>query len=523
MHGNRTPESRSWLACFVCLGCLWPLAGAHAGSFDGNHYYFAQPFLPPTPVIENFERLGSSFAIGDFDNDGNDDLAVAEPYAEIDLQPSAGKVYVFFSSGSAQIFATPLSFDPGPAQTGVRFGFSLAAGDFDLDGIEDLAIGVPDSPRFFANAAGEVQIRFGGNGGFSGTGQVLELEVPQAQARFGFSLVAADVSPNGIPGLADTLLVGIPGHDFDLGAGETITAAGAFAWFDATPSGLTFDNVFFQDVFGGAIEADDSFAEVLAAGDFNGDGIDDFAIGTPREDIGTNSNAGAVSVTVSGEKGRTSFTFSQNDLTGTLAEESDGFGTALAIGDFDGDGNDDLAIGTPFEGVSSTNGAGLVQVVHGVATTGLDLASASTWTQESTGVAVSEPSDFFGSALQAGDFDGDGEDDLAIGIPYEDFGAANAGAVVALFGTSPGGLTATDAKLLLQSDFGGVNQQDDLFGGALGGGDFDNDGTIDLAVGVPREDAGAIDAGAFFVLFGESLFADGFESGDTSAWSASFP
>ncbi|SEU18816.1 FG-GAP and VCBS repeat-containing protein, partial [Nonomuraea wenchangensis] len=124
----------------------------------------------------------------------------------------------------------------------------------------------------------------------------------------------------------------------------------------------------------------------------------------------------------------------------------------LATGDFDGDGRDDLAIGVPGEGLSANQramdyGDGTVDVLYG-SRGGLSTARAEAWSQN-TLEGRPRYYDRFGSALAAGDFNGDGRDDLAIGVPGER-------AVQVLAGSAGGGLTRK-GNLLIKgegSDFG---------------------------------------------------------------------
>jgi hypothetical protein len=90
--------------------------------------------------------------------------------------------------------------------------------------------------------------------------------------------------------------------------------------------------------------------------------------------------------------------------------------------------------------------------------------------------------DRFGSALAAGDFNGNGKADLAVGMPGENFGGAtDAGIVVVLYGSTNGLLPASWERLG-QQRVGGLDESGDQFGLALAAGDFDNDGKDDLAV-----------------------------------------
>src|SRR5262249_22043860 len=88
--------------------------------------------------------------------------------------------------------------------------------------------------------------------------------------------------------------------------------------------------------------------------------------------------------------------------------------------DFNGDGFDDLAIGVPGEKIGSTEQAGAVIVLYG-ASSGLTSSGAQIFRQGAAGVpGTPETSDHFGASVAAGDLDGDGYADLAIGVPGED-------------------------------------------------------------------------------------------------------
>jgi hypothetical protein len=187
--------------------------------------------------------------------------------------------------------------------------------------------------------------------------------------------------------------------------------------------------------------------------------------------------------------------------------------------DFNGDGFDDLAIGVPYEDVSvggrDIEDAGAVQVIYG-SSTGLNGDAPiddEVWHQNrfSGFVTTPEPDDFFGYALATGDFNSDGFDDLAIGVPGEDVPVAgreiaDAGEVDLLRG-SPTGLNATVVALRQGGRFRmpGIPQKGDHFGFSLATGDLGMGPPDDLAIGVPDDDVGVHrvkDAGAVNVVYG---------------------
>jgi FG-GAP repeat len=248
------------------------------------------------------------------------------------------------------------------------------------------------------------------------------------------------------------------------------------------------------------------------AGDFNGDGSADLAVGAPGEDLGAVADAGAVNVLYHGTtpgspggwSGVGSQLFTQNEAGGH-AEAGDGFGRVVAVGNFNGDGFGDLAIAAPGENVGSMRDAGAVNVLYGSAS-GLSGVGAQQVTQNSPGVGSSaELDDVFGAALAAGDFNGDALDDLAVGVPSE-AGVVRSGAVNILYG-SAAGLSGAGSQVFTQNSPGVVDSSEagDRFGQALAAGDFNGDAFAELAVGAPREDAGSLrDAGAVTVLLGDA-------------------
>lgn len=179
-------------------------------------------------------------------------------------------------------------------------------------------------------------------------------------------------------------------------------------------------------------------------------------------------------------------------------------GAALAAGDLDGHGYDDLVAGAPGEDVGQATNAGQVLVVGGTAT-GLDPTNSRQLRAGVHGVTGrSERDDIFGTAVAIGDVSGDGIGDLVVGAPGEDAatGRVNDGAIAVIPG-SPLGPTAEGSRQYWSGSRGstGTAADGDLLGAALALGDVEGDGQTEVLVGVPGKDVGGIgEAGAVLVL-----------------------
>lgn len=251
-------------------------------------------------------------------------------------------------------------------------------------------------------------------------------------------------------------------------------------------------------------------AQGRASSDFNGDGYSDLALGVPRENVDGIHDVGAVNVLYGSETGLTSEgnQLWHEDAPGVpdVGETSDLWGFSLAAADFDGDGYDDLAVGAPFEDIGTERNAGAVTVLFGSGA-GLSPEGAQAWTQDSAGVAdASEAGDQFGSAMAAGDLNGDGLADLAVGVHREDLVAArNAGAVLILAGAPEGLSEGGGGRWTQGSRVADSPEHGDGFGTTMTSADLNGDGFGDLAVGAPSEDVSAqADAGIVNVLYGSA-------------------
>ena len=258
------------------------------------------------------------------------------------------------------------------------------------------------------------------------------------------------------------------------------------------------------------------WGEVLASGDFDADGFEDLVFADPSEgeqDAPSNGSLAVYFGAPAGQEFSTAFGAGGGSDECAPSPEA-GFGTALAVGDFNGDGADDLAASMPGLDVpradsSTADGAGAVVIFFGRAE-GFFEDTSTCLHLELPGLPVAAlDGDAFGSALAAGDFDDDGFADLAVGIPQRNVDGVNDAGMVAVFYGDDSlplhfDLSRTTTFQQGSGGLGGLVESGDRFGSSLSSGDFLGgfEAGCDLAVGAPGEDIGVEDAGAVHVLFG---------------------
>jgi hypothetical protein len=456
------------------------------GTDDGQGWGFADGIVPGAEV-EAGQLIGW---VGDSGN-----AEGTAPHTHFELHDPTGTVINPYES----LLAATVIYEPySPA--------NAAGCDFDADGYDDLVVGVPFEDRGLRLDDGAVIALPGGSDGPDATSAELWSQksagiknAPEGDDRFGTANACGDVDGDGY----DDLIVGIPGED------QGKRDAGALNVISGSASGLEAggDNFWHQNRPGVPDSNNkwDALGSALAAGDFNGDGYDDIAVGAPGEAIAGQRRAGMVLV-FDGDPGgfgagNVSKWTQLNTGTGEITE-GDRFGAALAAGDFNGDGYADLAIGAGDDGADDT---GLVTVIYG-GSGGLAGGSSVGLMQGVGGMGDgADAGDHFGAALAAGDFDDDGYADLGIGVPGETVGGeAEAGAVHIVPGAS-GGLD-TGADWIIEAGVGGAAPvAGSQFGASLTAAGFTADAYRDLAIGVPGHGDGA---GSVVVVDGSATGLD---------------
>jgi hypothetical protein len=396
----------------------------------------------------------------DFNGDGYADVAVSAGNAYVSGKKGAGQIVALYGSASGlssskrKTISQNTTGVPGSAETNAGFGWVSAIGDFNGDGFSDLAVGAPLDNVGTDTDGGSVAILWGSTGGLTG-GTAINDPAASSHDRWGQSLAAADydgdgtddlaigsngatiyvykggIDKSGTPGSRSTVKPAImSGGDtgpLNLTAGdvngdrradlvvdgyETTSTKGwnANYYLPGTASGLTTSN---------AVKL--SAGIITGIGDVNGDGYGDIVTGMQWDatsGVPGTSKGGKVKITygsASGPAASTSFTQNSGAVPGD-SETSDYFGNDLALGDINGDGFQDLAVGSQGEDIGSDTNTGSVTVLFG-SPTGIDTTNGIQYfTQDRAGVPGSnEDNDNFGSDVHLDDVNGDGTADLTIG------------------------------------------------------------------------------------------------------------
>ncbi|MDJ0746877.1 MAG: calcium-binding protein [Xenococcaceae cyanobacterium MO_167.B27] len=518
------------------------LATLNLESLDGSNGFII-------PGIDQGDNLGRSVSsAGDINGDGIDDLIIGAPFADAAYSYSSeGEAYVVFGSNQgfdSELDLTTLDGTNGFTISGLdsfdNLGRSVSsAGDVNGDGIDDLIIGAPYADSAYSySSEGEAYVVFGSNQGFDP-----ELDVTSLDGTNGFIIPGldrfgnlgrsvsslGDINGDGI----DDLIIGAPNAGEITGyygyygyyyynsdsRGEAYIVFGSNEGFDESLdlNALDGSNGF---TISGLDPFDDLGEAVSSAGDVNGDGIDDLIIGAPNAESGFFYSSEGEAYVVFGSNEGFDGSLDLTTLDGSNGfiipglDSFDNLGRSVSsAGDVNGDGIDDLIIGAPYaDPAYSYSSEGEAYVVFG-SNEGFDESLDLNALDGTNGFTISgiDPFDNLGSAVSsAGDFNGDGIDDLIIGVPFADEASSysSEGEVYVLFGSSDNNEADIDLTALDNDDgfiISGIDQNDNLGRSVSSAGDVNGDGFDDLIIGAPYADStygGFSDEGEAYILFG---------------------
>lgn len=444
--------------------------------------------LAPAPAT------GWVASVGDLNGDGVADVAVGAA-GDDDKAAEAGRIYAMLGAPTAGSTVGLADGVLGQVETwiidgvnaGDMAGFAIAgSADMNADGRGELLIGAPGMARGAAADAGAAFVAFGpaAGGGLdlndlltAGSGEGFAIRGQAAGDMAGYSVMSVG-DMNG-DGRAD-VLVGAPGQD----AGGVDAGAAYVVWGKAGDAPVLLANV--AAGTGGfritGADGGDAVGTVLGvSADQNGDGASEILIGVPDYNDGA-PNQGAVYV-VFGKSTGTGVDL--NDIAAgiggyiiTGVEDDDAGAAVSGVADLNGDGRGDMLISAPR--------SDRAYVVFGKAdTAAVDLADVRVGIGGYE-IIAENPGELDGMVvLGGGDLNRDGIADLILGVPGNEEGGANAGAVYIVWGGASGSI---DLSAVAQG-FGGakiVGAPGSLTGSSLAlSPDLNADGTQDLIIGAP--------------------------------------
>lgn len=416
----------------------------------------------------------AAVAVGDFDADGKDDLAMGMGDYDVPLN-AGGAVVIEYGPVATSGIATVVGDAtlPGAVERGYA-GYAVAAADHDGDGAADLVIGAPGQHAVhlvYGGARGDVPTSL------AATGSVAS--ITDGGDFFGYLLAAGgDMDGDGTDEIALA----------DYRYGTTVDRACLLYGSPSRRTGSTAIGAACVTLLGAA---DDYFGSALAlVGDMDGDGLAELVVGADRDDTaGTDAGASYL------------FLGASTPLSGYVAETTadlvylgsePGYLAAyrvFALADVTGDGYADAGVNNAGYGMDCTGSCGSLSVLAG----GSTLAP--------TAIATLTGSNLFqgfaGAAGPVGDQDGDGTDDMLIGASSAD---SAVGAATLFYGPPSGVMPAVTADVT----FWGQTGTEGWFGSHVAPrvADLTGDGVPDLVVGAYAEDSVAEEAGAVYLWAG---------------------
>ncbi|MEU0898069.1 VCBS repeat-containing protein [Streptomyces massasporeus] len=450
-HPSRRPRVRLALATAAAAALTGTLLSATAG---------------PATAAD-----GTYASRADFNGDGIGDVAFSASGAYVSGKKDAGQFVVLYgtktgvSSAKRSAISQNTTGNPGTAEAGDVFGADSAYADFNGDGYDDLAVSSPMEDVGSDKDGGAVAVLWGSAQGITGKGVSIADAAPTKHDRWGRNLAAGDFDGDG---------------KADLAVGNTSNTVYVLK------GGISASGTAVKGRYGvkAPVQAsgDGSGPLNITAGDVNGDHRTDLVVDGFE--------------TATGQYWNTNYllpgTSSGLSAVGAQPLKS---GVITGIGDVNGDGFGDIVTGMHWnktdDGVTfpGASDGGKVWITYGTA----GGAGSTTGITQNTGnvPGSSEKNDYFGYELDLGDVNGDGYQDLVVGVAGEDIGSVtDAGQLVVLYGSASGINTSSGTQSFAQSTAGvpGSDEKGDFLGTDVKLDDVTGDGRADVLAGSYEND-----------------------------------
>ncbi|NIB98606.1 FG-GAP-like repeat-containing protein [Halobacterium sp. R2-5] len=431
------------------------------------------------------DTFGAALAHGDLNGDGVEDLIVGAPENDTASGNKSGAVYVFYGPvNETDVDAASADVTLTGVDDSDRAGYSVAAGDVNDDGTDDVVVGAPLNDRN-GSSAGIAYVVHGGDLPESASLAEADRKLVGASAgdRAGWAVATVNRSQG------DDVLVGAPQNS---SAGQN--AGAVYVVSDADGENVSLADA--AATLEGESSGDFAGWSVAPAGDFDGDGDRDIVVGAMNNDSNA-GEAGAAYVLTANVSGTQSLSEATVKLAGDAARDHAGWSVAEA-GDVNNDSYGDVVVGAPYNDQHGTS-AGAAYVVHG----GEDVTGTVNLTDAGTTLLGDSEDDQAGydvSSAGSGDVTCDEYADVLVGAPGNNSTAPDAGAVYLVEGSeepaTERNLSTATAKLVGESE-------GDRAGQAVSdAGDATDNGSTDVLVGAPRNDSGEVDTGAAYLIAG---------------------
>lgn len=421
--------------------------------------------------------FGHSVAVGQFEtsSDQDEDVYIGEPWYD-GSTTNMGRMYIFYGgSGSSFDTSIDITSEPNTTWGDGRFGYSIAVADYDNNGTDDAWVGAPfadyeDGTNVYVDCGILYRVNAGeGDGDWDGG-----YYYPQDGNFMGIAVAGGDIEGDG----SEEPIVGSRASTNDQGRVRIYWQPGGTTTWTGSSNG-------------------DRLGFALATGDVNNDGTyDDIIVGAPGYSSGNMDGAAFVYY------GNTDASFDTTADLELLSSPNERLGFSLAKGDFNNDNYDDLAVGAPYY----DGGNGAVYIYFGT----------------SSGLSDHQPPDLryrseydgelFGWNITAGDFNGDGYDDLLVGAPSNDESTSNGGRAYIFYGGDGTDMDGDGVDVDIESETSG-----EQFGWSVAAGNVDGSSNDDAIVGAPTysTDKGRVYVYSYFDTPTESTPNATLERGDS--------